>query len=185
MSFAVRSFAKKKVLSGAFQLFQRRKMAIYMQFADLPGTVTESSHRNWIEINSFTFGAGRGITSRTPGNTTNREASTVSISEISVSKEMDETSPKLFTLACIGTGKQVKIDFCRTGSAPLVYASYELSNALVSSYSVSGDGSGQNPRENLTLNFDKITFKYTPYTAAGEPGSPITSTYDLVAAKSS
>lgn len=160
-------------------------MAIYVQIDGITGNVTESGHKNWIEVDSFSFGCGRGVISRTPGHTENREATTVSISEISVSKEMDETSPKLFTLACVGTGKTVKIEFCRTGATPVVFASYELSNVLVSSYSVSGDGSGQSPRESLSLNFDKIVYKYTPYKDDGTAGTPINVTYDLVEAKSS
>ncbi len=159
-------------------------MAIYMQIEGLPGNVTESGHTKWIEVDSFRFGCGRGVSSRTPGNTVNREASTVSISEISVSKEMDETSPKLFTLACVGTGKTIKIEFCRTGATPLVYASIELSDALISSYGVDG-GSGRSPHENLSINFSKIQYKYTPYNEKGEAGSPIAATYDLETAKSS
>ena len=159
-------------------------MAIYIQIADLPGNVTESGHTKWIEINSFRFGCGRGIASRMPGNTENREASTVSISEISFSKEMDETSPKLFTLACVGTGKVVKIDFCRTGATPLVFASFELTDTLISSYSIDGNSTGT-PYESISLNFSKIQYKYTPYKSDGTAGSPIAATYDLSTAKSS
>ncbi len=155
-----------------------------MQIADLSGNVTESGHKNWIEVDSFSFGCGRGVESHSPGHTSNREASTVSISEISVSKEMDETSPKLFILACIGTGKTVKIEFCRTGATPQVFASYVLSNVLVSSYSVNGDGSGASPRESLSLNFDNIEYTYTPYKDDGSVGTPIGVKYNLAEAKS-
>lgn len=156
-----------------------------MQIDGITGNVTESSHKGWIEISSFNFGCGRGIISRTPGHTENREASTVSISEITVNKEMDETSPKLFTLACVGTGKTVKIEFCRTGASPLVFASYELSNVLLSSYTVERQMNGEDPEERLSLNFDKIIYKYTPYKDDGTAGTPVSVTYDLVEAKSS
>jgi type VI secretion system secreted protein Hcp len=154
-------------------------MAIYMQIDGVTGNVTESKHPKWIEINSFNFGCGRGVASRTPGHTENREASTVSIREISISKEMDETSPTLFSMACVGKGKTVKIDFCRTGDNPQIYASYELSNVLISSYSTSGGGSGDSPHESLSLNFDKIMYSYTPYKDDGSAGTPIKVTYDL------
>lgn len=160
-------------------------MAIYLQIDGITGNVTESNHKGWIEISFFNFECTRAVASRNPGHTENREASTVSISEITISKEMDEASPKLFTLACVGTGKTVKIEFCRTGAMPLVFASYELSNVLISEYNVEESGGEDGPSESLSLNFDKIVYKYTPYKDDGTAGTPLSVTYDLVEAKSS
>ena len=160
-------------------------MAIYMKIEGLDGNVTESKHPKSIEINSFRFGCSREISSRAPGKMINREASTVSISEVSINKEMDGTSPKLFIMACVGTGKTVNIDFCRTGANPASFATFELSNVLISNYGIDGGRAGSHPYENLTLNFSKITYKYIPYTSKGEAGSPIATAYDLETAISS
>ncbi len=65
-----------------------------MKIEGLDGNVTESKHPKWIEINSFRFGCSRVISSRTPGKMINREASTVSISEVSINKEMDGIHPQ-------------------------------------------------------------------------------------------
>lgn len=156
-------------------------MPIYMQVEGIQGSVTENGHKSWIEIDTFHFGCGRGISNRSPGHISDREASTVSISEISISKEMDETSPSLFALACVGTGKTVKIDCSRTGDKPQIFASYELSNVLVSAYSVDAGG-GSVPREKISLNFEKIQFEYFPVSPDGTLGSPSIATYDLSAA---
>ena len=62
-------------------------MAIYMQYPNIPGAVTEEGHKGWIEINSFQWGVGRGIS--TPvGRAENREASMPSVSRPAPHEDM-------------------------------------------------------------------------------------------------
>lgn len=157
-------------------------MPIYMQIDGINGNVTTAGHEKWIQLESMQFGVGRGITSAGIGQETNREASTVSISEIQITKIMDETSPSLFIEACIGKGKTVKIHFMRTGDQVQSFMEYTLNKVLISSYSMETSGEGH-PNESLSLNFDKIEMKYTPYDDQNQPKSPVPAGYDLVAAK--
>ena len=156
-------------------------MATYMKIEGIEGNVTAEGHEKWIEIHSFSFGVGRGIARREPGRTENRESSSASLSEVSISKEMDETSPLLFTQACIGDGKEITVDFCRTGENPQIYMQYILSNTLISSYSVKGGGDGA--YENLTLNFDKIVMKYNAFDDKHKQKTSVPAGYDLTKAK--
>lgn len=96
----------------------------------------------------------------------------------------DSASPKLFTAACTGNeGKTVKIDLTTTSSGGLVYCTYTLSNALISSYSVSSDG--DRPGESISISFTKMEFKFTPYDNQNKAGTPVTVSYDLATTKSS
>jgi type VI secretion system secreted protein Hcp len=165
-------------------------MAIYMQFKGIKGNITAKGFTDgdgYVQLHSFSFGLGRGIASRNPGNLENREASTPSISEVSISKETDETSPLFFSQACLGDAVDtVIISFTITGpDQPLHYVDYTLSNVLISSYSVSGDGGDRSLYENMSLNFDKIEIKYTPYDDKHKAKSPVTSSYNLVTASKS
>lgn len=158
-------------------------MPIYMNYDSLAikGDVTEASHKDWIELNSFQWGVGRGISSPT-GASADRESSAPSISEITVSKAQDKSTPKLLNEALQGEGKTVIIDFCKTDKGQLVvYLTYTLTNTMISGFSTTAGG--DRPSESLSLNFTKVEFKSVPGGAEGKLASPESVTYDLATAK--
>lgn len=129
---------------------------IYMNFTGINGEVQTVGFTNDIQLNSFQWGVGRGISSPT-GGSANRESSAPSVSEITITKAMDKTSPKLLQQALAGEGTDVKIFFVNVSRGkPFVYAEYDLSGAMVSGYSVSSGG--DRPSESLSLNFTKVVF---------------------------
>jgi type VI secretion system secreted protein Hcp len=164
-------------------------MAIYMQYdnGSISGDVTDQAFKGWIELNSFQWGIGRGITSPTSGSEADREASLPSVSEVVVTKNQDSASGNVMRAACatgdFSKGKTVMIAFVRagTGGGSEMYLQYELDNTLVSGWSQSSGG--DRPSESLTLNFTKISFTYTPSGPTNTSNSPDTPTYDLAAQK--
>ena len=157
-------------------------MAIYLKYDGIDGEATHDSHQKWIDISTLQFGIGRGI-STPSGSTANREASQPSVSEITIVKQMDGSSPKLFTESATGNvGKTVKIDLVSTGSPGNTYVTYTLTNTLISGYSVSSGG--DRPVENVTLSFTKIEYKFIPYDNNNKAGTPVTVSYDLSTTKS-
>ncbi len=160
-------------------------MPIYIKYGDIKGDVTAEGHMGtdgWVEVNSFQWGVGRGISSPT-GGSSDREASAPSISEIVVTKPMDVSSYRFLEEALWGEGVKVTIDFCKTDKGALeVYASYELTDCMISGYSTSSGG--DKPSESLSLSFTKITFKYSMVNPDGTPASPMTVGYDIGKAKS-
>jgi type VI secretion system secreted protein Hcp len=155
-------------------------MAIYMKYSspDIKGGVTTQGYAGYIELTSFQFGVGRGVGSPT-GGTTNREASTPSVSEIVVTKNLDEATGGLVKEAYSGAGKAtVVIDFVRTdGGGGVTYLEYTLSNVMLSGFSTSS--AGDRPSESISLNFTKIEKKITPQKEDGTPGTAFPVTYDL------
>lgn len=157
-------------------------MAIYLKYEGIDGEATHEEHKKWVDIGSLQFGVGRAI-STPAGSTANREASEPSVSEVTLTKTLDSSSPKFFTEACTGAaGKKVVIDLVSTGSPGVTYTQYTLYNTLVSGYSVSTGG--DRPAESLSLSFTKIEFKFVPYDDKHKAGSPITVSYDLSTTKS-
>jgi len=154
-------------------------MSVYMQIDGITGKVTAKGHEGWIDCSSLQWGVGRAISSAV-GTSADREASKPSISEVSVTKLMDESSPLLFTEACVGKGKKVTIDLCTVGSDQIdTYMSYELEECMISGYSVSSGG--DRPSESLSLSFTKMEMKFTPYDKNGKPESPLPAGYDMAA----
>ena len=158
-------------------------MAIYMKYGSIKGDATHEEHKDWIEVHSLQWGVGRAI--MTPsGSTRNREASEPSVSEVTVTKMMEASSPSFFTEAVTGNkGVEVKINLVSTGSPGRVYATYTLSNALVSGYSMSTGGDGR-PSESISINFTKVEYKYIPSKTEHGAGTPATVSYDLSTTKS-
>jgi type VI secretion system secreted protein Hcp len=158
-------------------------MAIFMEYQGIPGDSTAASHTAWITLNSVQFGVGRGIS--TPvGSAENREASTCSVSEITVTKLLDAGSGPLWQELVKNTdGKDVTIDFTSTsGGADNTFMYVKLTNTLVSGMSFSSGG--DRPSESVSLNFTKIETKYLEQAFTGTDatgGSVIT--YDLALSK--
>lgn len=153
-------------------------MAIYMKIDGLNGDVTTKGHEQWIKIESLKFGAQRSLSTEV-GRIADRESSLPSISEVTVTKPVDQTSPYLFSEACTGEAKQVKIDLCQTGTSIDPYMQYTLSNAVISGYQVSIEEAQKRPVETIKISMTKIENRYTPYNDSNKAGSPISTSYDL------
>jgi len=158
-------------------------MPIYMKYGDVKGNVTSGDHKDWIELTSCQFGTGRPMT-MSSGGATNREAgATPNVSEIVCSKVNDDSSQQLFNESITGESVSTTIDFCQTskGGALQTYLQLTLEKCMISGYSLSSGG--DRPMESLTLNFTKITYKYTKFSGENKLGSPATSGYDLETTK--
>src|ERR1700692_3516392 len=126
-------------------------MPIYMNYNSLAvkGDVTATGYVGWIELNSFQFGTGRGISSPT-GGSADRESSAPSVSEVPVSKAQDSSTGPLLTAALQGEGGTVVIDFVKPSQGQLVkFMEYTLTNTLISGWSTSSGG--DRPSESISL----------------------------------
>ncbi|MDB4426389.1 type VI secretion system tube protein Hcp [bacterium] len=155
-------------------------MAIYLQIGKIKGNVSAKGHEDWIECSSLQFGVGRAIP-MSVGTQSNREASHPSLSEISLSKQMDDSSPYLFQESVVGESKTVKIHVTKTGANQLEsIVEYTLDSSLISSYSLSSGG--DQPSESFSLSFTKIEMKYVVWDEAHSKSSQIPISYDLATA---
>jgi type VI secretion system secreted protein Hcp len=156
-------------------------MAIYMKFGDIKGTVTTEGFKDWIELNSFQWGVGRGIGSPV-GSDVEREASAPSVSEIVVTKNFDNSSNKLLADALAGEmATTVDIKFTVTVKDKTdEFLAYNLEKCGLSGYSVSSGG--DRPSESLSLNFTKINVTYKARTSDGK-AQPDSQGYDLALMK--
>ncbi|PZW51003.1 type VI secretion system secreted protein Hcp [Humitalea rosea] len=134
-------------------------MAIFMHHPVAKGETTQLTHKEWIEVHSFQFGVGRGISSGVGGGS-KREATAPSVSEIVVTKTFDISSPLLFKESIGGKAVTVKIELTQTDNSGkhVAFQKYILTNTLISGYSISSGG--DRPSESISLNFTKIDSEY-------------------------
>ena len=153
-------------------------MAIYMKYAGIDGASTTKGLEKWIVVDSFQYGINRSLTSALRASLS-REASEVNISEIVVTKQMDKSSPKLWTEAAHGLLNS-KVDFKFTTMVQnqvLTYCEIKLEGCGVSSHSTSAGSEGL-PMESISVNFTKIVWSFSPIDEKGS-GTPEKVGHDL------
>jgi type VI secretion system secreted protein Hcp len=159
-------------------------MAAYLKYGDtFKGESLAEGHKGWIEIHSVQWGCGRTIS--TPvGGSSKREACSPQVNEVTISKQMDSTSPLLAQEALVGKAVDATIELVETDANQLeTFLSIKLTNAMVSGYSMAS--SGTRPNESLSLNFTKIEYTYSGFDDKHklDASKKKTLTYDLTTAK--
>lgn len=149
----------------------------FMKVKDIDGESTDDKHKKWIELHSFSFGCTQyvGSSASTAGG---RASERVDVSAVSVVKDLDKSSPKLFLKCCKGDHiSEITIELCRSTGAKQKYMEYKLEDVLVTSYNPSGGGGV--PTESLTLDAGKITLTYTATNAeTGKAEGNVTANWD-------
>jgi type VI secretion system secreted protein Hcp len=153
-----------------------------MKYGTIKGDVQADKYKDWIELNSVQLGVGRGI-AQGGGSGLNREAGKASVSEVTVTKQCDESSVYLFQEACKGLATDCEIHLTTVQKDTLQpYLQFKLTDCLISGFSTSSGG--DRPTESVSLNFLKIETAFTPYDTKGGPGTPIKANYDMTKATS-
>jgi len=156
-------------------------MAIYMKVPGADGSVTASGYEKWIELDSMQFGVGRSVAMVT-GNMANRASGLPSFSEITVSKETEDSTYGLLNEAVLGKeGKKIELAVVEPGDTPTEFVKYVLEDAIVSSFSMSA--SGGKPHESISISYSKIEIAFTTHDKANKGGGVPRIVYDLAAGK--
>lgn len=130
------------------------QIAAWLDFdGAIPGDATDARHPKWIEIRSFSVDARR--TAGSPGGQAGGGIPT--LSEISLSKQVDRASSRLFVAAVAGNKPlpRVTLDLNSGPDQPLMRL--ELENVLLSQQS-GWFGGTDKATESISLRFEKITF---------------------------
>lgn len=140
----------------------------FLKIEGVEGESTDAKHAGEIEIESFSWGA-----QNTPG------ISKVNFQDFHFTTRTSKASPVLM-LAC-ASGKHFSkavLTVRKAGEIPVEYYKVTLEDLLVTSHQSGGSaGSEVVPMEQVSINFTKITFSYTPQKADGSLGSPVVTTW--------
>ncbi len=176
-------------------------MAVDM-FIKIPGgdgEATDSKHEGWIEVLQFSHSVLQPTTvfSRSPDRAPRR----ADFEDLSVTKFIDKASPKLMLKCATGDHiPEVQFDVRRTiGGQQETYLAYEFTECILSSFSAAsaeagsdvpsddpaaGGGVEDKALETVTLNFAKISMKYTPFDDdTGTAGASVEAAFDIAAAR--
>lgn len=138
---------------------------VFLNLDSVQGESADSQHTDQIDLSSFDWA---GVTN--PGSA-GSGAGKVQVHDIQVSKRVDKSSPILMQACATGTHyKQATISVRKAGGTQ-DYLVYTLSDVLVSSYQVADKG--DQPTEQISLNFGKVSVEYSPQKPDGSLGSAI------------
>lgn len=158
----------------------------FLKVSGIPGESTDSKHKNWIEVLSFSWGVTQ-PTSASASSGGGASAERADFQDFSVVKALDKASPKLMLACADGTHiDEVVLDLCRAGGDKLKYTEYKLSNVIVSRYSPGGASQGGEtlPLEEVSFNYGKVEITYTQQARAGGRGhGNVAAGWDLQANK--
>jgi len=103
--------------------------------------------------------------------------------EVQVTKALDKASPKIAEACVVGPTKvfpKVEIHLlAQIGGSQKVFLKLEMTNVVVTDYSISGDADDR-PTEEFSLNYDTIKVTYSEYDGAGGHEQDINYTYDAM-----
>ena len=156
--------------SGAFNAF--------IKIGDIEGESTDAKHVKWIELQSVQWDVKREISAPTGGGA-GREASLPKISELTLTKLLDRSSPSIFLNAVGGSQPipTVTLELTNPTTGGVFYR-ITLTDVLVSSQQQTSSAGEDKPRETISLNFTKIKIEYYYQDAKGTVAIPPV-TYDL------
>ncbi len=146
-------------------------MSIFMHIEGIQGETSDLNHKGWIDIENLEWGSKRQITSNT-STQGDRESSNATITDLTLIKLMDKTTPYLFIETCCGRGKTIKIVLTKTGAGngADVFMEYTLNNALFSQMNTTHNG--LRPIEELKISFTSMVVKYITYDEDGNSKTP-------------
>ena len=122
----------------------------YLNFGDIKGESTDKDHKDWIMLQSFSWG----LPHHGPVASSSRTAMRSALQSLTITKRIDSASPKL--MAARQSARFFNVVTLESG-----YMKYELRNVIILSYSRGGAG-GVGPTETITLTYASMTQERLP-----------------------
>ena len=135
-------------------------MAAYMKIDGIDGESTDKAHDKWIQIDSFSEGISRSITSG--ARDVERMRGDTMLGDVNVTRMLDSSSIPLQEACAKGELKKEVVLHVTTqlGDKETTFLEYKLKDVIVSSYSLSVDGSSV-PMEQVSLAYAAADWTYT------------------------
>lgn len=147
----------------------------FLKIDGIPGESADAKHKDEIDVLSWSWGAMQTGTMSYGGG---GGAGKVNFQDFSFTMRMNKATPKLI-LSCSNGEHIKKAVFVarKAGKEQQEYMKMVFSDLMVANYSTGGGG--DEPIENISLNFSKVEYEYKPQKADGTLGDAIATGWDL------
>lgn len=150
---------------------------MFLKLEGIEGEAQDKTHAKELDILAWSWGLSQSGSYASGGG---GGAGKVNVQDISFTKWIDASSPHLFLRCCNGEPIKTATLVCRkAGKEQQEYLKLTFTDCIVSSLSTGGSGGEDRLTENMSLNFAKVKFEYTPQKEDGSLGSVIPNGWDL------
>jgi len=154
---------------------------MFIKIGDIKGESQDHKHKDEIDVLAWSWGLSQSGTFHGGGG---GGAGKVNVQDISITKWVDKSSPVLMKMCC--NGKQYPealLTVRKAGEKPLEYIKIKMEKVMITSVSTGGSGGEDRLTENVTLNFAKVSYDYTPQTGEGRGEAAVKMNWDIAANK--
>jgi type VI secretion system secreted protein Hcp len=151
---------------------------IFMKIDGIPGDTTDKSHPNEIKVSTWSWGSTSTYTYNSGS------SGHVDIQDLHFTAKTSKASPLLFLGCATGThAATAELTVRKPGSTPIEFLKVSMTDVLIDSYQVVGSETDDVPVDQVSLQFTKVQYKYTPQNQDGTPGTPIVGGWDRASSK--
>ena len=141
-------------------------MSLVMKFRDIEGSSDEDKYKNWIHIDTCSFGISNSYKNKLQD--VYQAKLKPNVSSIEITREVDEATSQIIAAVANAEVGDCEIHFANASANevnPLV--SLTLSDAQITNHGFHLNAKGSSS-ENLTVTFAKYKFNYTPVSDANK-----------------
>jgi type VI secretion system secreted protein Hcp len=150
---------------------------MFIKIDNIKGESTDKTHDGDINVLSWSWGASNSSNAHIGGGSGTGK---VNVQDLSFTKYVDSSSHNLIQHCFNGHHlNMAKLVVRKAGKTPLEYIKIQLDQVFVTSVSTGGSGGEDRLTENITLNFAKFKFEYTPQKADGSGGTALPVSIDI------
>lgn len=163
------------LLTAGFSFPLYASFDIFLDIADIPGESKDSGHEGQVNVLAWNWG----LSNPAPTNVVQGVAK-ANFQDLSVVKYVDTASP-LLMLNCANSGHITKATlYVQTqGALPVESITIIMTDILVTGVTPAGSDGEDRLTENVSLNFAKVEFDYTPLNPNGSGGSTISLDWNI------
>jgi type VI secretion system secreted protein Hcp len=154
---------------------------MFMKIPNIKGESRDGTHKEEIDVLAWSWGASQSGTTHLG---TGGGAGKVNVQDLSFTKYVDKSSHLLLSACAKGTHfTDALLTVRKAGDKPLEYIKITMNEVMVTSISTGGSGGEDRLTENVTLNFAKFKFEYTPQKPDGSGDATVNFAFDIAANK--
>jgi type VI secretion system secreted protein Hcp len=156
----------------------------FLKIEGIPGESTDDAHKDWIEILSYEQSVEQSV-SRTASSAGGATAERVNFEPLTITKNVDSSSPKLFEAATTGRHiKEIILELHRAGTngGKVKYLEIRLEQVIISYFKQGGGGAFPVEVVSFAPGRYKVTY-IKQQRADGAPGGNVAAGWDLTTNK--
>ncbi|MBI1219516.1 MAG: type VI secretion system tube protein Hcp [Rhodobacteraceae bacterium] len=156
---------------------------IHLKIDGIKGESLNDYHKDELDVLSWSWGITQSGTAQLgPGAGSGK----VNVQDMHFSKYVDKSTPPIIKACCAGTHiATANLTVSKAGGdAPVEYLKIDFTEVLISSYQTGGSSDGlDRVVEQISFNFRKFVFTYTPQDAKGVGGGAVPAGWDIALGK--